>query len=231
MKNIFPLVCMALLVLSCKKSGKNQPEPEIIPGKAALVSPAAAVCLEGVVVSDNISTINFSWTSAKNADSYEVVIKNLKTGDEISKPTVSTELAVNLDRNTPYSWYVVSKSASSTQTASSDIRKFYSAATEAVSYAPFPADNLQPETGGNISTANGKITLSWVGEDADNDIKDYDIYFGTSLQTLQVLKSGHTGNSITDVPVTPGTTYYWKVLVRDSKNNTSVSTVHNFKVN
>ena len=81
-----------------------------------------------------------------------------------------------------------------------------------------------------ITPVAGKITLQWTGSDVDNDILNYDIYLGTTASP-GLLKAAQTGLSLPDVAVNANTTYYWKVITRDSKGNTSDSGVYVFYTN
>ena len=231
------LVLLIISTIACKKgkgpSGDDGTTPPVLsPAIAVLVAPASnAPCTEGQVVSATVSSIQFSWNSAANAESYEVHIKNLLNNTTSTQSTTTTQLSVNLDRGTPYSWYVVSKSSKTTTTAQSSTWKFYNADEGSVSYAPYPADQLVPSMGASVTAVDGKVSLSWVAEDADNDILNYDVYLGTSAANMIKIKEGLSMSTAGDVAVTSGSTYYWKVLTKDSKGNTSSSDVLSFKVN
>lgn len=222
---IIGILCISLF--ACKKSKKTPPAPQ----QAVLVSPAAnEACTQGTIVSATVSSVTLKWNAAANADSYEVSVKNLLTQGEIKQGTTTTELTVNLNSNTPFSWKVISKSAASTELGTSETRKFYNAG-QAVSYiAPFPADNLVPAMNQNVTAVNGMINLTWTAEDADNDLSSYDVYLGTT-STPAVLQTDITQKKLDNVAVTVNTTYYWKVIARDAKGNTSESMVYMFKVN
>ena len=88
-----------------------------------------------------------------------------------------------------------------------------------------------PLKGISVTAVTGKISLSWVGEDADNDITAYDVYLGTAATNMLKIKEGVTTSVANDIAVSSGSTYYWKVNTKDSKGNTSSTEVHNFKVN
>jgi hypothetical protein len=115
-------------------------------------------------------------------------------------------------------------------TALSDTWKFYNAGEAVTSYAPFPADMVTPKMAQRITPVAGKISLDWTGSDVDSDIANYDIYLGTTA-TPTLLKANQVDSALPDVTVTAGTTYYWKVITRDSKGNTSDSGVFIFYTN
>ena len=208
---------------------KSNPTPN--PSATVLTFPAQnSACTTGTVISATQSTITFTWNSAANADSYELDIKNLLTGTLSTQTSSTNLLAVNLLRNTPYSWYVISKSSKVSATAQSDTWKFYNAGPGTVSHPPFPADVLTPSFGQSVTAPAGTINLSWTGSDPDNDIANYDVYFGTAA-TPPLLKSGVTAMILNSVAVISGSTYYWKIITWDSLGNSSDSGTYQFKVN
>ena len=76
--------------------------------------------------------------------------------------------------------------------------------------------------------STNQITLQWNGNDVDNDITAYDIYFSSSNPPILDVSS-ITENELT-VSVSPGTIYYWKVLTYDSAGNSSDSGVYQFRI-
>lgn len=228
------LLLLLFCVFACKK---NAPEPP--PGPPPVPPPAKATlsfpnnneaCTSGIIISSTQSSIILKWNVSANSESYELSIKNLESGVSTTQTTTQTELEVTLSRNTPYSWYIVSKSSKVSTTAQSDTWKFYNSGPGTVSYAPFPAEILDPALGQNVTVASGKITLDWNGSDVDGDVSSYDVYFGTASPPV-LFKSNLTESILIDVIVTSNTTYYWKIITKDSKGNTSDSGVYQFKVN
>jgi hypothetical protein len=232
MRNIFLLIPILFAAGSCSKNTADSPPPILVQSKAMLTSPAQnEPCTSGSVISYTQSAVQFKWNKAENADSYDIVIKNLLTG--LSKTySAGSELqeAIALDRNVPYSWYVLSKFATINLTVQSDTWKFYNPGPASMFYAPYPADAMLPAFGQNISATNGKITLSWKGTDADNDIVGYDVYFGTTAIPA-LLSPNITNSTLADLPVNSNIVYYWKVVTKDAKGNTSNSGIYQFKIN
>jgi hypothetical protein len=227
---LFKIVIILLFVIiqvTCGKKSSISPAPEA----AVLLAPLKdEVCITGKVISDSESAIDFKWSPAVNAETYELSIKNLLTGLITSHATNLTSFEVSLKRNTPYSWFVTSKSTKTSITAVTSIWKFYNAGLGTTSYPPYPAEIVSPSLGQLITSNNGKITLQWRGLDPDNDIINYDIYLGTSIN-VTLFKSQHTITSLADVPVNVNTRYFWKVISRDVKGNTSESGLYEFKTN
>lgn len=222
---IFILLSMVILT-GCGGHKGDTPVPP--PGKPILLAPAQnEVCTQGIVVSATQSTISLKWTAPTSAGNYEVNIKNLEDGTIITQTTVNTQLDVALKRNTPYSWSITSKSTDNNTATKSDIWKFYNSGPAIVNYAPFPAEIVAPEMNQAVAVLNGKITLSWNGSDVDNDTVNYDVYL-SDLPSPALLQSKVLENTLKDVAVSAGKTYYWKIITRDSKGNTSDSGIYQF---
>jgi hypothetical protein len=222
------------IITACSK-GSDSPAPVVTPEKAVLRLPAKdEVCLNGVSVSNTESTVRFEWTNANNAQSYELVIKNLLTNTLTNRVVNTNFIDINLLKDTPYSWYVISKSSKTSATAESDTWKFYNAGSGKTNYAPFPAEIVSPTY--NQAVGSGNINLQWKGADTDNDITGYEVYFGTSETDVNNKSSSLSRTvaanlSSTAVTTNPGTTYYWKVITKDAKNNSSDSGLYKFRTN
>lgn len=225
-KNII-FVFIIGIVISCSKEG-GEPVSGMPPSSATLIFPDNNTeCNEGEIISDNSSRVVFRWTASANTDSYTLNIKNLETSMSSSLNTISNEFAVPILRGAPYSWSVISKSNGNSQTAESEVWKFYNAGLPQESHPPFPAEAINPAMGSN--TVSGTITLEWLGADVDNDIASYDILLDTVNPPI-TLAGNSTTNSM-NVDVDSGNIYYWKVITTDVVGNASDSEIFQFVVN
>ncbi len=243
MKQPFIIIFWVTLLTGCSKSnpgssssGSGAP-PATTPGAAApskvsLSTPDQNdVCLSGTVVSDSLSTVSFSWTAGSNTTEYDLTIKNLLSTQVSTQATSKTQLDVTLPRNTPFSWYIVSKSNATTATTQSDTWKFYNAGNGTVSYPPYPADILTPTYGQIFTNVTSAVNLTWKGSSVlSGTIINFDIYSGTT-KTPGLLKSNVTDSFLNNVSVSSGSTYYWKVTSRDNAGNTTDSELNTFTVN
>ena len=229
-KIIFSII--TLIVFSCSGGGDDDsptvtPEPKV-PSAANLIFPINnSECTEGTNVTENNSTILFEWMISANTDSYELVIKNLDTNTETSYSSTINEKSVELARATPYSWYIISKSNTVSDTATSASWKFYNAGEGEMSYAPFPATVVSPEDQSNVTGSS--VTLEWSGSDVDNDIAYYDVYFGVG-SNISVIAEDVTSNSLSNVTVSSGNSYVWYVVTTDQEGNSSNSEHFSFNV-
>ncbi|WP_406825643.1 hypothetical protein [Pedobacter sp. KACC 23697] len=222
-----------LLSAGCKKNNPETIDPDPVNplGAVTLSLPEQnSICTTGTVISPVQSNVELRWENVANATKYVVTVKDLLTGTNSTFTTDKNVYIATLSRNTPYAWDVTAQGVTSDKTSKSVTWKFYNAGDGVISYVPFPADHLIPAINQIVTATNGKITLSWTGSDADNDILNYDIYLGTttspSLFKKEVLES-----KLENVELTGKLTYYWKVITRDRNGNTSESDMIRFAVN
>ncbi|WP_448698141.1 hypothetical protein ACFGVR_15070 [Mucilaginibacter sp. AW1-3] len=222
--------CLMLLLAGCSKhhsdDGSSQPA---VPGKVTLEQPVQnAICTSGTIISDTRSSITFSWDAAANASNYQLVITNLLTHTDTLVNAPQTQATVPLTRSTPYSWHVISQSASSSSTAQSDTWKFYNAGPGTAASAPFPAELAAPAYGQQLPAGTTTVSLTWQNSSSSTSLT-YDIYFGTS-SSPPVYKSGINTLSLSNVPVQSAKTYYWQVVTKDSNGNSSYSGISQFNL-
>ena len=229
MNKVLIVICATFLLYACKKD-----EPEVInttkyPTKVNLLFRGEnSECNEGTIISDTESSVLFEWSEALHTDEYELNLTNLISGNQTIHTTPDLTILITINRATPFEWYVVSKSDSVDSTAQSDTWRFYNTAEGITSHIPFPAEIVSPTMAETINTAASVIALEWNGNDLDNDIAGYDVYFGTT-DNPDILGSDLQTNTI-NAPISPNTVYYWKVITKDEQGNSSDSGVYQFKI-
>ena len=228
-KYLLPILIFPLLS-ACGESddGPSDPEPTPAPSATTLVFPENnSECTEGTLLSDSESEVIFQWNIAQNTDSYTVNLKNLNTDDERQINADNNELAIRLNRGTPYSWSVVSKANGTSETAESDTWKFYNAGPGIENYSPFPADDPFPKSGATVNS--GSLTLEWTGSDLDNDIVSYEVYLDVTNPPAALV--GTVTQMSFEATAAADTVYYWRVITIDSENNRSNSQIFQFRSN
>ncbi len=233
MKRFYILLVYIGLLVACSSGDSGgeptPPAPQVPnPSAATLVFPENnSECNEGEVLSDTQSRVTFRWNNSQNTDSYEVNLRNLNSGNSQKFNSNTNSAAISINRGTPYEWFVVSKAAGTSATASSASWKFYNEGPGVTNYAPFPAEAIAPPRGANIDSTT-LVNLEWSGSDVDNDLVSFDVYFGTDPDPTVLL--GNTAESTITADTTADTVYYWKVISIDSEGNTSTSEIFQFKV-
>ena len=228
MRNI-GIIIIVLLTLGCSNEESASSIVNLDPGAASLQFPDNnQECTQGVIIfGTNQSTVTFRWSASTNTDSYELVLKNLNNQSTTSYTATSNELALDIEKGTPYSWYIISKNDDVLVTSLSAVWKFYNAGDPLESYTPFPADIVAPIMGSTITGVTTQ-SLSWLGSDIDNDIVNYDVYFDTTNPptTFEV----NTVSTSINVTVSANNTYYWRVVTKDSQGNNSQSEIFEFRI-
>lgn len=184
-----------------------------------------SLCNEGEDPTPTESTVFFEWVYNDNAEIYTLHIENLSTGSMSQYETVDFIYPVTIQRPESFRWYVTYELNGETKESAS--WNFYNAGPGVQTYAPFPAEVISPIMAQNISSTTS-ITLHWSGSDVDDDIINYDVYFGTE-NPPGLSTSNISGEQIT-VAVVPGNIYYWFVVTKDAEGNSSESGVFQFRV-
>ena len=231
-KNVL-IALLTFVILGCG-SGDDPITPTPVvnkPTRANLVFPSNNTeCLEGTNITATESSVTFEWENAQHTHSYELVLKNLDSKSINKFSSTNSFNTVAILKGTPYSWYIISKSNETSDTASSEIWKFYNAGDAIVSHAPFPAEVISPENSSNINVSANTVSLEWTASDIDGDISSYSLYFGTT-EDPPLLQDTITSTKKENITVNSGTKYYWYIITRDSSVNKSTSELFNFTVN
>ena len=218
-----------LLLSSCAKD-----LVPIEPGVATLLSPANdETCLDGTSLNDTQSNVDFSWSAASDALSYEVVISNLLTQSSQTYTTPSNQTTIALTKAEPYSWIVKSIGEEGSTPSESEQWKFYLAGDAVVNYAPFPSELISPRSGANSTpNINNLITLSWNASDVDGDLAQFEVYLDQTDATTRIETIDYQAQETSlDVEVENNATYYWKIIAIDANGNQSNSGVYSFRTN
>ena len=222
---------LILLVNSCTT---EEPVVPINPSATTLISPANdETCLDGTSINDSQSNVDFRWSSAANALSYELVVTNLLTQSSQTYPATSNQTTVALTKSEPYSWSVKSIGEVGSIPSLSTQWKFYLAGDAVINYAPFPSELISPRSGANVTPdINKLIELNWNALDVDDDLAQFEVYLDKSdattlIKTLEV----QTEEVSIEVEVENNTTYFWKIIAIDTNQNNSSSGVYSFRTN
>jgi hypothetical protein len=227
----FYYIVVILLVASCSSSDPEPTPEEVInvPVAATLIFPEDNTeCNEGTILSDTESKVIFRWNSSEFTDLYELILKNLETDIVITQEAINNTKEITLSRGTSYEWYIISKSIESETTSTSEVFQFFNAALGVVNHIPFSAEAIAPIDNEILVTNNTYVSLEWQAADIDDDIKEYEIFFGTSIEEMNNI--GSTANTKIEVDIIFGSTYYWKVRTYDENFNSSESDVFKFTV-
>ncbi len=224
------LLVATLVLFNCggSDSGGDDDGGKILaPTASTLISPLNhEECNQGNVVSETESNVKFDWSGSDNTNSYTLVLTNLNTNTSQESITSDKSITIKILRGVPYSWYVISKSKKTVETATSETWNFYNAGEGVSNYAPFPAEVLSPSSGAIIS--GNTVSIKWKGSDIDNDISAYDVYLDTANPPSKLQQADVTTEELSNISISANTTYYWRVVSKDEANNTSKSQIFEF---
>jgi len=228
---------MALLfggfIFLLSRCAPEEPIP-VEPGIATLIAPANnETCLDGTSLNDTQSNVNFTWNTASDAQSYEVVVTNLLTQSVQTFATSTNQTTIALTKAEPYGWIVKSVGEAGSTPTESEQWKFYLAGDAVTNYAPFPTELISPRSGANITPdINNLVILNWNGSDVDGDLESFEVYLDQNdATTLNTTLPFQNNNNSIEVEVENNATYYWKVVAIDTNGNQSNSGVYAFRTN
>ena len=242
MREIKSLTIIGVVFYFCLACGKeNPPDVEVTPVQEEVPSPEAAVllrpvndevCTSGVPVSDHFSRVRFEWNAGANTEAYTLKIHNLNNQQNQFYTNIQeTFKEVELAKDIPYQWHVISSSAGTNDSAISSPWRFYLAGDGATNAAPYPPQLLRPASGSRFPTSTARVELAWEATDPDRESLTYILYFDT-VDGRQSPASDHQNITITqkEVAVASQTTYYWRVQATDPNGNSAFSAVYSFRV-
>ncbi|MGF1554755.1 hypothetical protein [Paucihalobacter sp.] len=230
MKRILTLFCSVTLLGGCSDSTDDSDinsngHGDPLTGVQLIFPSENALCNEGVNLTQTESTVYFEWEPNTNAEIYKLTLENLSSGNIELYETSNYIIPIAIQRAEAFRWSVAYDYQNETRVSAQ--WNFYNAGPGLQTYPPFPADIIAPSMA-QIINATNSVTLQWLGNDVDNDIIAYDVYFAnTNPPSLD--SNDITANQLT-VSVNPGTIYYWNVLTKDAAGNTSESGVYQFRI-
>ncbi len=227
-KYIYTLV-FATLLWSCGGSGGDSPDPEPVVNNAPTV-PSLIYPSANLLCIDN--TVEFKWNAATDPDgdtvSYQLEIAKDNQFTQIvqSVSNSSTVKVFSLEKGVAYYWRVSAKDSKNKSSAYSSVNSFYTEGEGVSNYLPFSPEIVAPTL--NATVTETSAMLEWNASDVDNDPLTFDVYFGTASEPTTIVSTNQTAKTF-NVDVTDGTTYYWKVVVKDDKGGETIGQVWNFK--
>lgn len=163
--------------------------------------------------------ITLKWESKESDLTYRIEFDGKTYTTKNKSYTVSAN-----ERGKTYSWKVVSVNEFGKETTS----ETYSFTTQSNRAPNAPSVPSPHNYATNQPTT---ITLSWECGDPDGDAVTYDVYFGTSSNSMTKVSINQSGSTLNigDLrTLSYETTYYWKVVAKDSEGATTEGPVWKF---
>jgi hypothetical protein len=203
----------------CYNPTTNQTEDGCASTCSSPVTFALAAPTNGQSLS-SATSITLTWGISTNANSYDVYFGTSSNPPFIGNQT-ETNRTVTVTPGQTYFWKVVAKVNCSSATTTAGVWSF---TIQQTCNSPGTFSLNSPSDGQNLSSTTS-VNLTW-GNSANAN--SYDVYFGTSSNPPFI--GNQTGTSRT-VTVTPGQTYFWKVVAKvGCSSATTTAGVRSFSV-
>jgi hypothetical protein len=214
------IVCCFLLVNCSKKANQA-------PSTVDLVFPTSdLLCID--------NTITFDWTKATDPEGNDIeynliIAKDRALTDVVENRTVTdSQIEITLEKETAYYWQVDALDVNNNLGSSSAVFAFFTKGEGEQNYVPFTSQLLTPNN--NTTVASGTLDLTWKAGDPNlDDVLSYEVFFGENADPALVDDAVTTKNYT--VNVATGTTYYWKVNVKDDSEAKSIGQIWSFTAN
>lgn len=226
----------AFILLGCSKSSVDEKEPQITlpePEPQPVVNEAPSIPLHVYPDNDLVcleSEINFAWESSSDPEndpvSYVLEISQQDDFSDISAEAATAELSktISLEKGKTYYWRVMAQDDNGNQSDFSSVFVFYTEPDPVVNHVPSMPELVKPVL--NSVLEETLVQLSWSATDQDGDALEYDLYFGTDPEPP--ILNNSIVNPEFEINVTPGNTYYWKIVVKDGKGGIAIGPVWSF---
>lgn len=178
--------------------------------------------------------ITFEWAAATDPEGEAVkYVLEISTDNSFSAiaqsiTTLLTKKRVTLDKGTYYYWRVKAIDPDGASSPYSSVFSLYTEGEGVTNHLPFQPQVVSPQQDSFV--AAGNITLSWTATDLDNDPLAYDVYFSTANPPTEKVAEDIDQTSLA-VSTEAATTYFWRVVVKDSESGFANGQVWTFNTN
>ena len=228
MKNLIYVAVISISLWSCGGGG-DEPTPP--PVNTAPTVPTLASPVNNSLCIDNV--LNFQWSASTDgqgdAITYQIQVAkdNLFAQIAHSLTSTTTSKSITLEKGIAYYWRVKATDSKSAASNYSATFSFYTEGVGVTNHLPFSPVLVSPALNSVQTTAT--VNLQWTASDVDaSDTLTYDVYFGTASPPTVVTSANQSAATLTKT-VAASTTYYWKVVVKDSKGGQTIGQVWSFK--
>ncbi|MCK8523804.1 hypothetical protein M0D21_19640 [Aquimarina sp. D1M17] len=171
------------------------------------------------------------WGSSTDIDDdairYEIEIAEVSNFSTITFTAITTAISevFDLEKGITYYWRVRAIDSKDNASEYSATQSFFTEPEATINALPGIPELGIPALGSRLS--GSLVTLTWSATDSDDDALSYDLYFGDT--NPPVLFAENIAVNTFDVSVSPGTAYYWRIVVRDNHQSATIGPVWNFR--
>jgi fibronectin type 3 domain-containing protein len=228
-KSYIYLIVIISIFLSCSSGGGDDPEPD--PVNTAPTVPVQVYPLSNTLCIDN--NIVFQWNASEDAEgnpiTYRVEVSEENDFSNLAHDvsSSSTSRVLGLDKGKSYYWRVKSSDSKGEESAYSSVSQFLTEGDGVSNHLPFVPELVAPNIDEVINGTS--VTLSWTATDVDNDALTYDVYLDTVSNPVAKVSENQSETVFNATNLLSGTTYYFKVVVKDNNGGATIGQVWSFK--
>lgn len=223
------LIYISILTFSgCSDSFDDDPSIPTSKVNNAPLVPILTAPIDGLQCTEN--PLVFSWNKSSDPEGDDVSYSiQLATNNSFSKDLQVRSISNNtitfsLIKGVAYYWRVNAKDTKNKSSDFSLVRKFYSEGEGISNHVPYAATLILPALNSNIT--DSFTTLEWSSSDIDDDSLLYDVYAGVVNPPPLVLEN--SDSSSYSINLSRGTTYYWKIVVKDGVGGEAIGQIWSF---
>ena len=223
------LVFVLLLGYSCGKDEGVDPEPE--PENVAPTVPTIIFPQNNTLCIDN--AIKFEWNASNDPEGealrYRLEIANdANFSSIVENKSVSnkTAIVVTLNKGLTFFWRVKAIDSKNAESDFSVTSQFLTEGEGESNHLPFIPELVLPEL--NATVSGTSTTLSWTANDADGDALTFDVYLDTNTDPSTKVSENQSNSTFEASGLSEGTTYYFKIVVKDDKGGVTIGSVWSF---
>ena len=232
MKQFIAILAISTVIWSCGGGGGGDDPPPATnnaPSTPSLVEPTNnLLCIDNTVV--------FRWNAATDPEgdaiTYQIQISKNNQFTQIVQTLNGSETtrSISLEKGIAYYWRVKAMDTKNASSSYSSTFQFYTEGEGVTNHLPFSPELVNPVL--NTAVQEATTTLEWTASDVDGDPLTFDIFFDTVNPPTTKVGDNQSTTTL-DVALDPSTNYYWKVVVKDTKDavilGQTIGQIWNFK--
>lgn len=213
-----------LLLLSC--GGDDEVEDV----NTAPTVPIQVYPLNNTLCIDN--DVNFEWNASTDAEgdqiSYRIEVSESASFIPLTirTSTSATSKTISLDIGKSYYWRLLAEDSNNASSGFSTVSQFITEGEGESNHVPFGPSLLTPISGSEIDGTS--TSISWSTSDIDNDPLVFDVYLDTNSDPTTKVSENQSETTYNATNLASGTTYYFKIVVKDDKGAASIGQIWNF---
>lgn len=230
MKNLYIYMALFLGVLvSCGGDEEEIPEEE----NTAPSVPVQVYPLNNTLCIYN--NVSFEWEASVDAEGDGITYKiEVSENDSFlplthSASTTSTSKTLFLSKGKSYFWRLKAVDSKNAASEFSTVSQFITEGDGVSNHIPFAPTLIAPALDSEIDGTS--TILSWSASDVDSDPLTFDIYLDTNSDPTTKVSENQSETIYNATGLISGTTYYFKIVVKDDKGASSIGQIWYFSTN